>query len=78
MQNNNHQLLSLCIDYLSERQLHVGVSVEVVASDGLSDLSDLCWRRRTDRLLLLCGWHLLLVCEENEEVRKLALVSEEK
>lgn len=52
--------------YLSERQLHVGVSVEVVASHGLSDLSDLGWGGRTDRLLLLCGWHLLLVCKDKK------------
>lgn len=52
--------------YLSERQLHVGVSVEVVASHSLSDLSDLRWGGRTDRLLLLCGRHLLLVCEEKK------------
>lgn len=71
-----HLLLILCISYLSERQLHVGVSIEVIASDGLSDLSDLCWRRRTDWLLLLCGWHLLVVCEEH--VRRLPSVEVEK
>lgn len=61
----------LCSTYLSERQLHVGVSIEVIASDSLSDLSDMCWRRRTYWLLLLCGRHLLLECEEKEEVRQI-------
>lgn len=45
--------------YLSERKLHVGVSIEVVAGYCLSDLSNVCWRRRTNRLLLLCGRHPL-------------------
>lgn len=67
-------LLILGTNYLSERKLHAGVSVEVIASDGLSDLPGLCWRRRTDRLLLLCGWHLLLVCGENEQVKDLPSV----
>lgn len=58
-----------CTRYLSERQLHVGVSVEVIACNGLPDLSDLSWGRRTNWLLLLCGRHLLFMCKEGEKVR---------
>lgn len=41
----------VCISCLPERELHVGVSVEVVASHGLSHLPELGWGRRTHRLL---------------------------
>lgn len=56
------QLFINTMDYLSERQLHVSISIEVVASYSLSDLSDMCWWRWTNRLLLLWGRHLLFMC----------------
>lgn len=49
------------LDYLSKWQLHVSIRIEVVASYCLSDLSDVCRRRGTNWLQLLCGWHLLFL-----------------
>lgn len=54
--------------YLSKRQLHISICIEVVASYCLSDLSDMCWWRWTNGLLLLCGRHSLFMCVEEGEI----------